>query len=199
MVVGAVVKSGDRSGADSPAISDAAGLGFVSSRKKSSRLVASSSSAAAITIARMPPADADTAATAAPRTGPARALQSLGLTTPLALALHLPLRYEDETRLTSLAEADPGEPVQVEVTVRDARVELRPRRQLIVRTHDDDGEPLVLRFVHFYPSHQKALQPGVRVRVRGDLRGGFFGREMIHPQFKAVSRLVQERMKQLRG
>ena len=186
MVVGAVVKSGDRSGADSPAISDAAGLGFVSSRKKSSRLVASGSSAAAITIARMPPADADTAAPAAPRTGPARALQSLGLTTPLALALHLPLRYEDETRLTSLAEADPGETVQVEVTVRDARVELRPRRQLIVRTHDDDGEPLVLRFVHFYPSHQKALQPGVRVRVRGDLRGGFFGREMIHPQFKAV-------------
>jgi ATP-dependent DNA helicase RecG len=134
------------------------------------------------------PADAAAAAAPAPPapTGPARALQALGLTTPIALALHLPLRYEDETRLTPLAEAHPGMTVQVEAVVREARVEFRPRRQLIVRLADETGETLVLRFVHFYPSHQKALQPGVRVRARGELRGGFFGREMIHPQFKAV-------------
>ncbi|MFZ5549310.1 MAG: ATP-dependent DNA helicase RecG [Pseudomonadota bacterium] len=138
--------------------------------------------------------DADTAAsptaTAAPaaakRSGPARALESLGLTTPIALALHLPLRYEDETTLTPLADARPGETVQVEATVTEARVELRPRRQFIARLQDDAGDTLVLRFVHFYPSHQKALQPGTRVRARGELRGGFFGPEMIHPQFKAV-------------
>ncbi|HJV67824.1 ATP-dependent DNA helicase RecG [Ideonella sp.] len=125
-------------------------------------------------------------AAASPKSGPARALETLGLTTPIALALHLPLRYEDETRLTPLAEAQPGSTVQVEAIVRDARVEFRPRRQLVVRLEDEAGEALVLRFVHFYPSHQKALQPGVRVRARGELRGGFFGREMIHPQFKAV-------------
>jgi len=125
-------------------------------------------------------------AAASPKTGPARALEALGLTSPTALALHLPLRYEDETRLTPLAEARPGDTVQVEALVREARVELRPRRQLVVRLQDETGETLVLRFVHFYPSHQKALQPGVRVRARGELRSGFFGREMIHPQFKPV-------------
>lgn len=147
------------------------------------------------TIARMPDAAAapqpqphpETAAPApAKRSGPARALESLGLTTPIALALHLPLRYEDETTLTPLADARPGETVQVEATVTEARVELRPRRQFIVRLQDEAGDTLVLRFVHFYPSHQKALQPGTRVRARGELRGGFFGREMIHPQFKAL-------------
>jgi ATP-dependent DNA helicase RecG len=133
------------------------------------------------------PAPAETPApAAAKRSGPARALEALGLTTPIALALHLPLRYEDETTLTPLADARPGETVQVEATVAEARVELRPRRQFIVRLQDDTGDTLVLRFVHFYPSHQKALQPGTRVRARGELRSGFFGREMIHPQFKAL-------------
>ena len=44
----------------------------------------------------------------------------------------------------------------------------------------------MLRFLHFYPSHQKALAEGARVRVRGEARGGFFGLEMVHPSFKAV-------------
>ncbi len=51
----------------------------------------------------------------------------------------------------------------------------------------DDSDDLVLRFLHFYPSHQKALAAGTRVRVRGEARGGFFGLEMVHPAFKAVS------------
>jgi ATP-dependent DNA helicase RecG len=70
--------------------------------------------------------------------------------------------------------------------VTESKVELRPRRQLVVRLQDDAGDELVLRFIHFYPSHQKTLAPGARVRVRGELRGGFFGREMVHPTFKAV-------------
>ncbi len=50
----------------------------------------------------------------------------------------------------------------------------------------DGGEELLLRFLHFYPSQQKSLAPGARVRVRGEVRGGFFGREMVHPAFKLV-------------
>jgi ATP-dependent DNA helicase RecG len=117
--------------------------------------------------------------------GPARALERLGLTRDIDLALHLPLRYEDETRLTRIADAQDGESAQVEGVVTDARVEYRPRRQLVARIQDDSGT-LVLRFVNFYPSHQKTLSRGTRVRARGDLRVGFFGREMVHPVFKAV-------------
>jgi ATP-dependent DNA helicase RecG len=124
-------------------------------------------------------------ATGPTKSGPQRALEKLGLRRDIDLALHLPLRYEDETRLTRIADAREGETAQVEGVVVDCRVEFRPRRQLVVRIADD-GDELVLRFLHFYPSQQKALAAGRRVRVRGELRGGFLGREMVHPSFKAV-------------
>ena len=121
-----------------------------------------------------------------PKSAPQRALEKLGLRRDIDLALHLPLRYEDETRIVPLAEAHEGDTLQVEGTVTECRVEFRPRRQLVVRLIDGSGE-LVLRFLHFYPSHQKALAVGTRLRVRGELRGGFLGREMVHPGYKAVS------------
>jgi len=117
--------------------------------------------------------------------GPARALERLGLQRDIDLALHVPLRYEDETRLTRIADAHEGDSVQVEGVVADSQVTFRPRRQLVARIHDDSGS-LVLRFMNFYPSHQKALARGARVRARGDVRAGFFGREMVHPSFKAI-------------
>lgn len=113
-------------------------------------------------------------------------MAKLGLVRDIDLALHLPLRYEDETRLTRIADAREGTTVQVEGTVADCHVAFRPRRQLVVRLDDGSGE-LTLRFLHFYPSQQKALSPGTRVRARGELRGGFLGREMVHPAFKAVA------------
>ena len=121
-----------------------------------------------------------------PKSAPQKALEKLGLVRDIDLALHLPLRYEDETTLVPIAAVRDGDTAQVEGTVRDSRVQFRPRRQLVVRLADDAGDELVLRFLHFYPSHEKALSAGKRVRVRGDARGGFFGLEMVHPTFKPV-------------
>ena len=121
-----------------------------------------------------------------PRSGPARALDKLGLHSDLDLALHLPLRYEDETRLTPLGALRDGLPAQVEGVVAEIRIESRPRRQLLVRLSDGDDE-LLLRFLHFYPSQQKTMARGTRLRARGEVRSGFFGREMVHPAVKAVA------------
>jgi ATP-dependent DNA helicase RecG len=120
------------------------------------------------------------------KSAPQKALEKLGLVRDIDLALHLPLRYEDETRLTPIAAVRDGDTAQIEGTVRGSQIQFRPRRQLVVRLADDAGDELVLRFLHFYPSHQKALAAGRRVRVRGDARGGFFGLEMVHPSFKGV-------------
>jgi ATP-dependent DNA helicase RecG len=117
---------------------------------------------------------------------PQRAMHKLGLVRDIDLALHLPLRYEDETRIVTIASLRDGETAQIEGTVQDARIDARSRRQLVVHIADDSAE-LVLRFLHFYPSQQKALAPGQRVRVRGEVRGGFLGREMVHPAFKVVA------------
>ena len=118
-----------------------------------------------------------------PLSGPQKALHKLGLHRDIDLALHLPLRYEDETRITMLADARDGEMVQIEGQVTHSEIAFRPRRQLRV-TLDDGTDTCTLRFLNFYPSHQKTLSVGARVRARGELRGGFIHREMVHPSFK---------------
>ncbi len=103
------------------------------------------------------------------------------------LILHLPLRYLDETRLTPLAEARLGELVQVEGRVRHAEVQLRPRRQLVVEIGEECTDArLFFRLLHFYPSQVAQLKPGARVRLLGEVRPGYFGAEMVHPQLRVV-------------
>jgi ATP-dependent DNA helicase RecG len=112
-------------------------------------------------------------------------LARLGLRTDADYVLHLPLRYEDETRITALADARPGVAAQFEVEVTDSEIAYRPRRQLLARVRDGSGA-LLLRFLNFYPSQQKALQPGARLRIFGELHEGYLGPEIIHPRFHVV-------------
>lgn len=127
-----------------------------------------------------PAAPAKPAASAAQK-----ALQKMGLVRDIDLALHLPLRYEDETRITALRNAREGDTVQIEATVTHSEVQLRPRRMLKV-TVDDGTAECVLTFFSFYPSHQKTLSVGARLRIRGEVKGGFWGRQMLHPAFRAA-------------
>ncbi len=113
-------------------------------------------------------------------------LAKLGLTRSIDLVLHLPMRYEDETTLTPIRELLPGEIAQTEGVVYDNEIAYRPRRQLLVRLRDDDGAELVLRFLNFYGSQVKQMAVGQRLRVRGDIRGGFFGLEIVHPAVRVV-------------
>ncbi len=112
-------------------------------------------------------------------------LAKIGLHSEADLLVHLPLRYEDETKITPLAHAPWGEPVQIEVTVLSSEIQFRPRRQMIVRAADASGE-VSLRFFSFYPSHKAALADGAKIRAFGEVRSGFFGAEMVHPRFRAV-------------
>ena len=118
-------------------------------------------------------------------TEPQKALAKLGLARDIDLALHIPLRYEDETRIVQLRDAREGDTVQIEATVTDSQVQYRPRRQLVV-TVDDGSDTCQLRFFSFYPSQQKALAPGARLRIRGEVKGGFLGWSMVHPTWKVA-------------
>jgi len=112
-------------------------------------------------------------------------LEKLGLTRQADLVLHLPLRFEDETRITPVSKLVPGVPAQCDLTVVASEITARPRRQIVCHCADDSGE-LLLRFLNFYPGQQKALSPGARLRVFGELRAGFWGGEMIHPRFRVL-------------
>lgn len=105
----------------------------------------------------------------------------LGLLCAQDLVMHLPLRYEDETRVQPIASLRPGLPGQVEGEILRSDVTYRPRRQLVATLSDDSGE-LSLRWLTFYPSQLQQMQAGRRWRVRGEVRGGHFGIEMIHPR-----------------
>jgi len=113
-------------------------------------------------------------------------LAKLGLKSDIDLVLHLPMRYEDETSLTPIGELIPGDNAQTEGVVFDNEIAYRPRRQLLVKIQDDAGDQLTLRFLNFYGSQVKQMASGVRLRVRGDVRGGFFGMEMVHPAVRPV-------------
>lgn len=115
-------------------------------------------------------------------------LAKLGLRTDMDLALHLPMRYEDETKLVTIQEAAQygAQTVQVEGVVQSIEAQYQPRRRLIV-TITDGTDQLVMRFLNFYASQITQLAEGTRVRVRGELKHGFFGAEMIHPTYKVVS------------
>ena len=113
-------------------------------------------------------------------------LAKLGLRSSADLVVHLPLRYEDETRITLMAKAPSGVPVQVEATVLSSEIQFRPRRQLVVWVEDESGQ-LCLRFFNFYPNQRAMLEPGARLRIFGEIREGFFGAEMVHPRFAKAS------------
>jgi ATP-dependent DNA helicase RecG len=112
-------------------------------------------------------------------------LARLGLHTDFDLVLHLPLRYEDETHVTPIAEARHGVPVLVEGDIVSSEVAFRPRRQLVLKVRDESGL-LFVRFLNFYPSHGRSLAAGARVRLYGEVRPGFFGGEMVHPRFRVL-------------
>ncbi|MBT5671014.1 MAG: ATP-dependent DNA helicase RecG, partial [Betaproteobacteria bacterium] len=113
-------------------------------------------------------------------------LNRLGISRPEDLLVFFPIRYEDETQIFEIMGAPEREPVQIEVTVIQAKVEFRPRRQLVVTVEDCSGRA-ILRFLHFYPSQQRALEPGSRIRALGELRTGRQRiREMVHPKCKKI-------------
>ncbi|MGH8714330.1 MAG: ATP-dependent DNA helicase RecG, partial [Casimicrobiaceae bacterium] len=116
-------------------------------------------------------------------------LARIGIAREQDLVLHLPLRYEDHTRLCPLSLLKPGQAWQVEGVVVNTEIQYRGRRQLVCLLEDDAarGAQLVLRFFHFYPNQQKALAPGKRVRAFGEVRDGHFGLEMVHPSFEVVA------------
>ena len=112
-------------------------------------------------------------------------LAKLNIASKFDLALHLPLRYDDETHLYPIKDAPAGRDVLIEARVVECDIKYRPRRQLVV--HLEDGSGVVsLRFFSFYGSQVKHFEPGARVRAFGEIRHGFFGAEMVHPRYRIV-------------
>jgi ATP-dependent DNA helicase RecG len=131
----------------------------------------------------------DAALTTLTGVGPALAktLERLGLRALQDLWFHLPLRYEDRTRITPIRDLQPGAAAQVEGRVEAIEKGFRYRPQLRVAIGDDSHATLLLRFFHFNAAQANQLIVGTRLRCYGDVRRGQHGLEMVHPQYRRVA------------
>ncbi|BFI97258.1 MAG: ATP-dependent DNA helicase RecG [Rhodanobacter sp.] len=124
-----------------------------------------------------------------PGVGPALAalLHKLGLERVQDLWFHLPLRYEDRTRVSAIADLRPGQAAQVVGTVEAVERGFRYRPQLKVAIADDARQGLQLRFFHFNRAQAEQLVPGARLLCFGEVRHAAQGLEMVHPQYRRLA------------
>jgi len=109
----------------------------------------------------------------------------LGIEDIFGLVMHLPIRYIDETIVTSIRDIQMGLLSQVEAEVIRAEIVYKPKKMLIVQVKDESAS-LQLRFLHFFTSQMKMFEVGNRIRILGEARHNLFAFEMIHPQCKLI-------------
>ena len=113
-------------------------------------------------------------------------LGKLGLHKIQDLLFHLPARYEDRTSLVPLGSVRQGDHALVEGQVEVADVIAKGRRSLVCRINDGTGF-LYLRFFHFTGEQLSRLKPGALLRCYGEAREGYYGTEMVHPDYEHIS------------
>ncbi|MBD9653268.1 ATP-dependent DNA helicase RecG [Pseudomonas sp. PDM12] len=116
----------------------------------------------------------------------AEKLAKVGLETLQDILFHLPLRYQDRTRIVPIGALRPGQDAVVEGTVSGADVVMGKRRSLLVRLNDGSGT-LSLRFYHFSNAQKEGLKRGTQVRCYGEIRPGSSGLEIYHPEYRALT------------
>ncbi|TWC32351.1 ATP-dependent DNA helicase RecG [Pseudomonas sp. SJZ079] len=116
----------------------------------------------------------------------AEKLAKVGLENLQDVLFHLPLRYQDRTRIVPIGALRPGQDAVVEGIVAGADVVMGRRRSLLVRLQDGSGT-LSLRFYHFSQAQKEGLKRGTQVRCYGEVRPGSSGLEIYHPEYRALS------------
>ncbi|MBU3725396.1 MAG: ATP-dependent DNA helicase RecG [Burkholderiaceae bacterium] len=111
-------------------------------------------------------------------------IKKLGIKRWVDLALHFPLRYENESLVWAISQVVAGQFAQIQVRVVSSRIVFRPRRMLLIEVEDDTGSA-VLRFIYFKEAQKNAYPVGQRIRVLGEARRSLAGLEFIHPRLRS--------------
>ncbi|WP_085621509.1 MULTISPECIES: ATP-dependent DNA helicase RecG [unclassified Pseudomonas] len=116
----------------------------------------------------------------------AEKLAKVGLENLQDVLFHLPLRYQDRTRVVPIGQLRPGQDAVIEGVVSGADVTMGKRRSLVVRLGDGTGV-LSLRFYHFSNAQKEGLKRGTHLRCYGEARPGASGLEIYHPEYRALN------------
>ena len=110
-------------------------------------------------------------------------LRNLGIETCLDLLLHLPIRYQDRSKITPIDQLLVGEEALIEGTIVSTSLSYRGRRSLECIIQDEEKE-MTLRFFFFNKHQQAALTQGTWIRVFGATKQWGKSITMIHPEYK---------------
>lgn len=110
-------------------------------------------------------------------------LDKLGIHTVQDLLFHLPLRYEDRTRIYAIAELRPGDYGTIEAEIQSSQIVNGRKRMLLCNVRDASGT-MTLRFFNFSAAQRNAMQQGLMIRAYGEIRHGNHQAEIIHPEYK---------------
>ena len=117
--------------------------------------------------------------------GMASKLEKIGLVSVQDLLFHLPLRYEDRTRVTAVRDLMPGIYTNIIGEVTQNEIIQGKRRMMLVTINDGTGS-INLRFFHFSASQKNALAIGIHIRCYGEINRGMRSFEIVHPEYKTL-------------
>jgi len=131
---------------------------------------------------------ADTPVTALKGVGPksAERLRKLGIDSVQDLLFHLPIRYQDRTRIVPIGSLRPGDQAVIQGEVELADIRFGRRRSLLVRLADRTGS-IMLRFFHFSAAQKANMARGAWLRCFGEVRNGPTSYELVHPEVQRVA------------
>ena len=117
--------------------------------------------------------------------GVAARLAALGVGTVLDLLFHLPLRYEDRTRIRAIGDLSAGDAALACGRIEGVNVRFGPRRSLVVTIGDSTGT-MAMRLFHFNDNQRRQLRSGRRIACYGEVRSSPGGIEMVHPEYRLL-------------
>lgn len=120
--------------------------------------------------------------------GPSMAakLEKIGLLSLQDLLFHLPLRYEDRTRVMAIRDLIPGIHTNIIGEVTNNQIVQGKRRMLVVTINDGSGT-VTLRFFHFTAAQKNNLAIGTDIRCYGEIQRGPQGFQIVHPEYKPLA------------
>ena len=125
----------------------------------------------------------------------AERLAKISLNTVSDLLFHLPLHYQDRTRLYPIAELKDGMQVSVQGSVLSCNVQFGKRRILKCKISDGSG-CVTLNFFNFNASQKNSFKEGVLIKCFGEFRRGYQGFEVTHPDYSLIDQFQTSHVEQ---
>ena len=110
----------------------------------------------------------------------------IGIKSVEDLLFHLPIGYQDRTKLSKIAELVPEQEFVIRGSIEKVSQTFVPRKMLLVKVKDNTGH-IFLRFFYYFPGLRKFFKEGSQMQIMGTSRLGRYGLETIHPEYELVS------------